>query len=360
MQKTLQKDVEDKIYSNFLHSLKSGKTKDIYSHALKQFMKFYHIEDYTSLLRASDIEDKIKDYIISSVDRQLSTSFIKIFLAAIKNFFEMNDIENIRWRKLKRFMGEETPAHEDRCYTYEEIQTLLNTADIKLKAIILLMASSGIRVGALSIARLAHLKRIGDLYKISVYEGQKGKGKYYTFCTPETAKAIDTYLQFRERYGEKLTADSPLFRKDFDIAFQEAARNQVIPSSYHSIRMDVFNCLVKSGVRTIDHVDSFRNRKEVKMTHGFRKFFETQLVNAKLHEVIIRKLTGHSERNNLTQLYSRQTPEEMLIAYETAIDALTINPENRLKRKVKKLEVEASQMERLAAKIAQLEQKINR
>jgi integrase len=358
VQKTVQKATEDKIYSNFLHSLKSAKTKEIYNHALKQFMKFHHIENYTSLLAASNIEDKIQDYIISVVNRQLSTSFIKIFLASIKNFFEMNDIENIRWRKLKRFMGEETPVHEDRCYRYEEIQTLINAADMKLKAVILLMASSGMRVGALSVTRLGHLKRMHDLYKISVYEGQKGKGKYYTFCTPEAAKAIDSYLQFRERCGEKLTTDSPLFRKDFDIDFHEAARNQVIPSSYHSIRMDVFNCLIKSGVRTIDHVNSFRNRKEVKMTHGFRKFFETQLVNAKLHEIIIRKLTGHSERDNLTQLYSKQTVDELLQEYVKAIDNLTINDENRLKRKVEKLEVEKSQFDRLAAEIEALKKKI--
>lgn len=349
---------EDKIYSNFLHSLKSAKTKEIYEHALKQFMKFHHIEDYSSLLVASDIEDKIKDYIISVVDRQLSTSFINIFLASIKNFFEMNDIENIRWRKLKRFVGEETPIHEDRCYTHEEIKTLVDTADMKLKAIILLMASSGLRIGALPIVRVGHLKKTGELYKISVYEGQKGKGKYYTFCTPEAAKAIDTYLQFRERCGEKLTANSPLFRKDFDIDFHEAARNQIIPASYHSIRMDIFNCLINSGIRTIDHVNSFRNRKEVKMTHGFRKFFETQLVNVKLHEIIIRKLTGHSARDNLTQLYSKQTEKELLVEYEKAIDALTIDPANRLQRKVEVLTLEKSKIDEALAEIREMKKRI--
>jgi hypothetical protein len=94
------------------------------------------------------------------------------------------------------------------------------------------------------------------------------------------------------------------------------------------------------------------------MSHGFRKFFETQLVNAKLHEVIIRKLTGHSERDNLTQLYSKQTPDELYTEYEKSIDLLTINSESRLRRKVEKLEVEKSQFERLAAKIAAIEQKI--
>ena len=55
------------------------------------------------------------------------------------------------------------------------------------------------------------------------------------------------------------------------------------------------------------------------MTHGFRKFFETMLVNSNLHETIIRKLTGHSDKSNLTQLYSRQTAEEMLSEYSRAI-----------------------------------------
>jgi hypothetical protein len=59
---------------------------------------------------------------------------------------------------------------------------------MKLKAIILLMVSSGCRLGALGM-KVGHLKRMGDLYKISVYEGQKGRGKYYTFCTPEAAKS---------------------------------------------------------------------------------------------------------------------------------------------------------------------------
>ena len=97
--------------------------------------------------------------------------------------------------------------------------------------------------------------------------------------------------------------------------------------------MDVYTSLINSGLRTIDHVNSSRNRKEVKMTHGFRKFFETMLVNTGIHETIIRKLTGHSDNGNLTQLYSKQTEDEMLAEYEKAIDALTINPDNRLKER---------------------------
>ena len=48
----------------------------------------------------------------------------------------------------------------------------------------------------------------------------------------------------------------------------------------------------------------------------------------------------------------------MLDEYMKALDNLTINPENRLKRKVEKLEVEASQLQRLQAAVQRLEAKI--
>ena len=178
---------------------------------------------------------------------------------------------------------------------------------------------------------------MNDVYKIDVYKGLKGKGQYYTFCSPECATAIDNYLQYRERCGEKISPDSPLLRKDFDSDFHESARNKVYPVTRNSISMSIFNLLIKTGIRTVDHVNSRRARKDVKMTHGFRKFFETMLVNSNIHETIIRKLTGHSDRSNLTQLYSKQTEEEMREEYMKAVDNLTINPENRLKRKVTEL-----------------------
>ena len=41
-----------------------------------------------------------------------------------------------------------------------------------------------------------------------------------------------------------------------------------------------------------------------------------------------------------------------------AVDNLTINPENRLKRRVNELEVEASQLQRLQAAVQRLEAKM--
>lgn len=166
----IEQESEDKVYSNFIDSLKSSKTKDVYDKALKQFMKFSNITSYSSLLQTSDIEEKIKQYIIDVRNRELSTSFMHIFLSSIKAFFEMNDIENIKWRKLKRFMGEKTPKHDDRCYNHKEILTMLNVSDLKLKVTILLMSSAGLRIGALPTLLIKHLKKVSGVYKIDVYK----------------------------------------------------------------------------------------------------------------------------------------------------------------------------------------------
>lgn len=53
-----------------------------------------------------------------------------------------------------------------------------------------------------------------DIYVIDVYK--KAKEQYYTFCIPETRKAIENYFDWNTKLGEKLTPGSPLFRKEFD------------------------------------------------------------------------------------------------------------------------------------------------
>jgi integrase len=70
-----------------------------------------------------------------------------------------------------------------------------------MKVVILLLASTGIRIGALPALRLRNLERINDdYYKLTVYETYNQE--YITLCTPECTKAIDNYLDMRLAYGE--------------------------------------------------------------------------------------------------------------------------------------------------------------
>ena len=66
-------------------------------------------------------------------------------------------------------------------------------------------------VGAVPFLKLGNLQNT----KLTVYENSSEQ--YFTFITPECKKALDSYLDMRNRCGEKLTNDSFLIRKQFDV-----------------------------------------------------------------------------------------------------------------------------------------------
>jgi hypothetical protein len=88
--------------------------------------------------------------------------------------------------------------------------------------------------------------------------------------------------------------------------------------------------------------------------HGFRKFFTTQLINSNLNPEIREMLLGH--KIGLASAYYRPTEEEMHEEYSKAIDNLTIDPANRLQRKIETLTIEKSRLDRIEEKMRQMEQ----
>jgi integrase len=118
--------------------------------------------------------------------------------------------------------GADVSKFEYRSYTADEITKLLSICDDRGKAAVLLMPSTGMRVEALTDLKLKHLKiwKIHAssyyVYQITVYANSLND-KYISFCTLETAKAIDTYLELRKRYGNNVDDDnSYLFIKNFN------------------------------------------------------------------------------------------------------------------------------------------------
>jgi hypothetical protein len=80
------------------------------------------------------------------------------------------------------------------------------------------------------------------------------------------------------------------------------------------------------------------------------------MVRAKVSAEAREMLLGHSI--GLNQAYYRPDESEILQEYLKAIDLLTINEENRLRRKVEILEVEKSQIEALRFDIEQLKKSV--
>ncbi len=86
------------------------------------------------------------------------------------------------------YVGDNVRTNKDRGYTTAEIQRLLEFCDERAKALILLLASTGIRRRAIPNLQIKNLKKIPEysLYQITIYEGTKEE--YFTFTTPEACQ----------------------------------------------------------------------------------------------------------------------------------------------------------------------------
>ena len=342
---------ENDVYFNFINSIKSESTKALYENNIQLFLKFCNVSDPGDLLRI-DAQRYIIRYVMSLREMKLATNSITSRLNPIFHFYEMNDV-SLNKKKIKMFKGEFFKKSRDRAYTYQEIKKILDVSDLRMKIVVLLMASTGCRVGSLPSLKLRNLEKIQNenIYKITMYEGSNEQ--YTTFCTPECASFIDAYLEYRQKNGEKLNGDSYLIRDQFDITDIEQIRNKSRGVSVHTLKGIVDNVLVKSGLKTIDHTSRY-NRKQVMMCHGFRKFFTTQTINSKVNPEIREMLLGH--KIGLASCYYRPTVEEMYAEYSKAIDNLTIDAANRLQRKIETLTIEKSRLDRIEEKMLKMEQ----
>jgi integrase len=306
-----------------------------------------------------DLEEMITKFLVKLNQENKTNAMACLDLAAIRHFCKMNKIR-LDWEYLKEFKGKSQTrkrkaSGKDGAYSHEQIKKILDLCDMRYRVIVLLMASSGMRVDAINLIQIKHLQKLDNgLYKITVYPGDGEE--YFTFSSPECASAIDYYLDYRKRNGEQLTPESYLIREQFDINDVEQVRNRGFPIKTNTIKNQLAVILVRAGIRTVDHQNGHRSRHQVKTSHGFRKFFETQLIQSDVNLIVMKLLMGQDIK--LEASYFRPTEEFILSEYEKAIFDLTINPAKRLQRKIDKLEVEKTQFEVLAKKIAALESKI--
>jgi len=155
---------------------------------------------------------------------------------------------------------------------------------------------------------------------------------------PECATSIDSYLCFRELCGERLTSECYLVREHFNKEGIDKVRNprRISETTLENI---LDQLLVDAGVRKREelkegHLKSVC-RKAVQRANGFRKYFDTSLVKSGVNTLYKELMMCH--KIGLDNNYLRPTIEELLEGsekakgYLTAIDALTINEENRLK-----------------------------
>ena len=243
--------LESPSYFNFIqaHTVETRKT---YRYYFSNYLQFNQLKDSDVLLQKTtkEIEQNLIKYIMHLKEFGLAPNTIYCACASVFSFYEMNDID-LRKRKIKKYIGELRKIHKGEAYTHPQISKLLNVAQERLKVIILLLSSTGMRIGALPSLKLKHLTKIQDygLYQLVIYDNTRSE--HITFCTPESAAMIDSYLGYRKRCGEVLGPESPLIREDFDM--DDPFRiNKPQHLNVGSIKSTLQIHAVKAGLREVE------------------------------------------------------------------------------------------------------------
>ena len=352
-------------FRNFIQTCKSPETRHAYIKALYRFMDYLQIprSEYDKLLEKDPkiIQMDICDYITFLRENHASPATISLKVAALAKFYTMNDMISLNWKKIKSFEPEKEKVAEDRPYNHYEIKSLLDKTSNRNRAIILLMSSSGVRVGAIPQLRIRDLKAIDkySIYKINVYPKSK-LSAYITYCSPECRRELDSYIEYRKRFGERITNESPLFRRDYN-AHGNLVRE--VRSITRATIMRFMNKLVRDvGLRNIPLENQGYKRSEIMLSHGFRKFFETNAFKAGMDHMYLRRLMG--QKSGLEDAYLKLSEEELLegdskhVGYIGIIDQLTIDESQRLKREVQTLKIRSDKLETIMKRVDTVEKKL--
>jgi hypothetical protein len=121
-------------YFNFINSLKSPNTKTTYIQCLKQYMQYSKVKTVDELLIGDHrlIQSNIIEYLVSL--QQISHGTRYLYAAVIRHFYDINDIL-LNWKKINTFLGQNNKVVNDRAYIKQEIATLLEKSNERMKVV---------------------------------------------------------------------------------------------------------------------------------------------------------------------------------------------------------------------------------
>jgi len=327
----------------FENSIKSAETLKRYKYYLDIFIKFFHLKDYDSLasMDSKQLQLMVEDYVMD-LKKRVNPNSVPTYINPLQTFLDVNENE-IKWKKIKRLFPGKIKATGRKAYSGEDIARMLNLEPKQRNRVIIhILASTGMRKGALHDLRIKHLKKMEhDCYSFLIYGGSTEE--HWSFLTPEASKELDLYLEKRKNDGEQLDGDSPVLRTTYQLGIQK-----VRPMSDKSIDQTVERIVKRARLR-----EKTGNRYDKMLNHGFRKRFETILkMNKEIPVAVTEKLIGHKayydDRGNHIQLdenYFVPEVEQLFEFFEKVIPDLTINNSSKQQAEIEILKKENSKLE---------------
>jgi integrase/recombinase XerD len=303
----------DELIENFLQDCKtrgmSPRSLPGYRSALKMFALYLSSKDVNILNVDRDV---LRGFIEHSRERGLSQRTIELIFSVLSSFYEYlvyekrlssNPILAVRKRYLKRYK-ENTDGHERQLISVEAMAGLINSEmDIRNKAIITLLAKTGIRRNELISLDVSDLDFIENRIRLKPTAKRTNRT---VFIDDEAAFILRRWLRVREG----------LNRKHLPALFLSTWDNRIS-------RNDVYLVVTKAAERMGLHNAESERMEDHFSPHCCRHWFCTHLFRAGMRREYIMELRGDS-RKDAFDLYNHIDLKELKEAYLACIPQLGI------------------------------------
>jgi hypothetical protein len=314
-------------------ALKSKEVQRQYPNLLERFLDFCKFEGLDIEQKAikffcfvkskslEEVEDLVIRFVLFQKNRidkgEITSGTLRNYVKAIKLFCRMNRI-NIVWDIISRSLPKVKQYANDRIPAVEEIKKLIEYPDRRIKPIVLLSLSTGIRVGAWDYLKWKHITPLrnenGALQaaKLVVYPSEPEE--YFTFMTPEAYKSVKDWMEFRASFGEEITGESWILRNTWQKVkprYSHRIGLAKYPKQFKStgIKTLVGRALQIQGIRPKLNLKNGEKNHDWKTLHGFRKYFKTQTERV-MKSLNVEILMGHDI--GLADSYYKPSEQELL------------------------------------------------
>ena len=373
-------DQQNDPFQLFIDSIKNDETKRRYKNILNRFLKLIPNQIYQDIIEISPADRELntlsscfvklaqkdpkhaQNIIVAYIKEdkklvesgQLNPNTLPNHVKPIRALLDANSVP-IHWKSLHKLYPRPKNT-EDRAYTREELQRMVEgSPDITDKLIIQLFSSGGFRVEAwdyFTWQDVIFFKNQDGTFKgaaLLVYRGDPES--YFTFITPEACRTLEHYREvWKSQIGRYPLPKEPLIRT---VKFPVIRR-----LNSRGVRKRILKIVKKIGLRP--PLPSNKKRHDVPLDHGFRKYFNTMLRRAKVNYLDKEDMMGHSV--GLEKHYERYQEDdfERFPEYQKAISFLTISDEERLRLENQEKQEKLSQLDNNSGQLEEMRKELHK